>query len=88
MDGESGKTILAQLNAIAAQISSFSPPQITFTLDEPQTKERIQQQLNTIAQGLKITIGRVDTAAAQPQNNAGKLLSRNMPAYAQLQCAA
>lgn len=53
----SGAEILKQLNAIAKNISNQAPPKITFLVNKENTRQQIQNQLNSISKSLKITIG-------------------------------
>jgi len=58
ISGESGQLILQQLNQIARSIDGTNNRiKITIGINEDQTRQLIQKQLNNISKGLKITIG-------------------------------
>lgn len=58
LSGESGQLILQQLNKIARSIDNTNNRmKVTIGVNEAQTRQLIQKQLNNISKGLKITIG-------------------------------
>ena len=58
ISGESGQLILQQLNKIARSIDNTNNRmKVTIGVNEAQTRQLIQKQLNNISKGLKITIG-------------------------------
>ena len=58
LSGESGQLILQQLNKIARSIDNTNNRmKVTIGVNENQTRQLIQKQLNNISKGLKITIG-------------------------------
>ena len=85
LSGESGQLILQQLNKIARSIDNTNNRvKVTIGVNEAQTRQLIQKQLNNISKGLKITIGgninqggqkQVRDLARQVQNAQNKLAS-------------
>ena len=58
LSGESGQLILQQLNKIARSIDNTNNRiKVTIGVNEAQTRQLVQKQLNNISKGLKITIG-------------------------------
>lgn len=58
LSGESGQLILQQLNKIARSIDNTNNRmKVVIGVNENQTRQLIQKQLNNISKGLKITIG-------------------------------
>lgn len=67
LSGESGQLILQQLNKIAKSIDNTNNRiKVSISLNENQTRQLIQTQLNNISKGLQLTIGE----NAQQQSNA------------------
>ena len=69
LSGESGQLILQQLNKIARSIDNTNNRiKVVIGVNENQTRQLIQKQLNNISKGLKITIGgNVSGQGAQKQ---------------------
>ena len=75
VSGESAVLIKKELHSIAKKLSAVEHcPKITIRVDEGSTKKAIQNQLNKISKGLKITIGGFENGAGNLNGGKKKTL--------------